>query len=638
MKKIKSFCKKYFAEITAFFVFVIYLTTLAPTVVNIDSGELATVQITLGIAHPTGYPLFTMLGYLWQLIPLPFTAIYKANLLAAVFTSSAIWIFVKSVYLMLTNIPVIQEKKSSNKKKSYAVQINSVAENKISKSLIILSSSASGLLLAFSKTFWMQSTSVEVYSLHLLLINVVILFLLKAFFGTEKNSRNWFLLAVVLAFSFANHMTSILILPGIAFLFFAKNKFSVSTFKLNIEMIAIFIPVLLLIYLYLPVRAAQNPLLNWGDPINFENFWRHFTGAQYRVWLFVSSAAAKKQLAYFLSNLPSEFSGSIAALVIILGLVYSFKKFRNMFYFLLITFVFTVAYSINYDINDIDSYFLLAYIALIFFASFGFIYMNNLNKKKIGQWAIVAVFFLIPLIQMGFNYKKDDQSNLYLYKDYTKQILNSVPKNSLILSYQWDYWVSSSYYFRLVENYRRDVTVVDKELLRRSWYYNQLATDYPGILDGMEKDVNGFLKALQPFERGEKFNPNLLEKYYRTIITDLLTTHKGNVFIAPELYDKEIRRGELTVPAGYHLVPYNYLFLLTKKPGYIPVPKLSDSIRFPKKVNKYTNVIKQTLINIFTNRAIYELNFGFKEKAKWIAVLLKKKFPKVRLDERLTNL
>ncbi len=636
MKRTKLFIKKYFAEITAFFVFLVYLTTLAPSVVNIDSGELATVQITLGIAHPTGYPLFTILGYLWQFIPLPFTAIFKANLLAAVFTSLAILIFVKSAYLMLTNIPT-PDKKTPIKKKIKAVQKKQPEANGIRNSLIIMASSASGMLLAFSKTFWMQSTSVEVYSLHLLLINFVILFLLKAYFNKGNNNRNWFYLAVALALSFTNHLTTILILPGIAFLFYAKNKFSANSLKLNLRMILVFIPVLLLIYLYLPLRAAQNPLLNWGNPINFENFWRHFTGAQYRVWLFASSAAAKKQFAYFVSNLPDEFNVSLGMFVILLGIIYSFKKFRMMFYFLLITFVSTISYSINYDINDIDSYFLLAYISLIFFASFGFIYMYDLNLKKIGHKSLAIISFLIPLVQMGFNYKIDNQSDVYIYKDYTKQILNSVPKNSMILSYQWDYWVSASYYFRLIDNYRKDVVVVDKELLRRSWYYNQLETNYPGILSKMKNDVNGFLKALQPFERSENFNANLLEKYYRSIISDLLTTHKGKVFIAPELSDKEIRNGEFTLPAGYHLVPYNYLFMLTKKSGYIEAPQVFDSIRFPKTENKYTRVIKQTIINIFSNRAIYELNYGFKDKAKRIVSLLKKKFPTIRLDKRLTN-
>ncbi|MCE7857795.1 MAG: DUF2723 domain-containing protein [Ignavibacteria bacterium CHB3] len=68
--------KKYYVVLTSIFVFIIYLFTLAPSVVQIDSGELAAVQATLGIAHPTGYPLFTMIGYLFSLIPLPFSIIF----------------------------------------------------------------------------------------------------------------------------------------------------------------------------------------------------------------------------------------------------------------------------------------------------------------------------------------------------------------------------------------------------------------------------------------------------------------------------------------------------------------------------------------------------------------------------------
>ncbi|MHB8337799.1 MAG: protein O-mannosyl-transferase family [Ignavibacteriaceae bacterium] len=88
------FVKKYFAVLTGLFVFLVYLTTLAPSVVEIDAGELATVQATLGIAHPTGYPLFTMLGYLFSLIPFGFSKIYQLNLLTDVWCSLGIMVFV----------------------------------------------------------------------------------------------------------------------------------------------------------------------------------------------------------------------------------------------------------------------------------------------------------------------------------------------------------------------------------------------------------------------------------------------------------------------------------------------------------------------------------------------------------------
>src|SRR5690606_41831370 len=93
--------KKYYYILTGFFVFIIYLTTLAPTVVKIDSGELAAVQSTLGIAHPTGYPLFTIIGYIFSLIPLPFSHIYKAILLDAFWCATGVSAFVYTAIYVL---------------------------------------------------------------------------------------------------------------------------------------------------------------------------------------------------------------------------------------------------------------------------------------------------------------------------------------------------------------------------------------------------------------------------------------------------------------------------------------------------------------------------------------------------------
>ena len=39
------------------------------------------------------------------------------------------------------------------------------------------------------------------------------------------------------------------------------------------------------IYLYLPLRAAADPLLNWGQPDTWQRFWWHVTAKQYRVSL-----------------------------------------------------------------------------------------------------------------------------------------------------------------------------------------------------------------------------------------------------------------------------------------------------------------------------------------------------------------
>src|SRR5262249_30809082 len=54
---------------------ILYVMTAARDIVLGDTPELVTAAITLGIAHPPGYPLFTMLGHLFSLLPagaLPF--------------------------------------------------------------------------------------------------------------------------------------------------------------------------------------------------------------------------------------------------------------------------------------------------------------------------------------------------------------------------------------------------------------------------------------------------------------------------------------------------------------------------------------------------------------------------------------
>jgi len=624
--------KKYYAELTGLFVFVVYLFTLAPGIVEIDSGELTTAQIILGIAHPTGYPLFTMIGYLWSLLPFPSSPVYQANLLAALFTAGSILFFIKSARLILDSSETVRLSAGKQKKKK-----NKETEIKTAPRVELKNSAAvfAGLLLAFSVTYWKQSASVEVYSLHLLLLNGIIFFLLKAFLN-ESELKTWLVFAVALALGFTNHMTTLLILPGTAFLYFTKEKFSGKSFKQIGLMLAAFFPALALIYAYLPLRASQSPLLNWGNPVNFENFFRHVSGKQYRVWLFSSSDAAKKHLADFFQNLPGEFA-YLGLIPILIGLWFFSKRNKKLFYFLLINFFATVFYSINYDIHDLDTYFLLAFVSLSFFSAGGFVFLiDSFSNRNISFTAAVVLLAVVLTI----NFPKADKSEAYIFEDYTKTILSSVPQNAVILSYQWDYWVSPSYYFRFVEKFRPDVRVVDKELLRRSWYYPQLETEYPGIFDGVKEDVNGFLKAVQPFERDENYNSALLEKYYKRIMSGVVTVDYENrdSFIGPEIFENEMRRGEFILPKGFFAVPYHFLYKVVKGKEYVPEPELNYSLRFPKEYDEYTDIIKRTIVATRANRAVYEAQHGRNEKARKILAEVKKRFPEQRIDPRILRM
>ncbi|KAF0151961.1 MAG: hypothetical protein FD143_1430 [Ignavibacteria bacterium] len=624
--------KKHYATFTSLIVFIVYLFTLAPSVIQIDSGELAAVQATLGIAHPTGYPLFTIIGYLWLKTPLPFSKIFQANLLAAVWCSLSIFFLIKIVEIVFNNFKQnVLVKKSKQRMR--------VLESSFTNDQKIISAFAGSFYLAFSKTFWMQSTSVEVYSLQAFLFTLILFFTLRAYYTKTNKYFDWVFVGITFAFSFANHMTTLLILPLAAILFFMKERFTQRSFKIIVVTAVTSLPLLALLYLYLPLRASMQPLLNWGNPVNFENFWRHFTGKQYQVWLFASFEAAGKQLKYFLTNFSSEFA--YAGLILgLIGFVFLFKNERKMFIALLFTFLFAVLYSVNYDIVDIDSYFLLAYIIFALFISLGFSKLLQLLKSKAVQdkyaYAAVGLLCFLPL---GINRTNVDQSGVYTFEDYTKAVLNSTEKNSIVFSYQWDYFISASYYFQNVENYRKDVVVVDKELLRRSWYYSQLQNSYPSVMKQIETETNSFVEAVKPFERDQNFDANLLEQNYRAVMSNLIVKNinERNCYISIELYQNEMRRGEFTLPDGCQLVPHSLMFKVVKGTDYVPAPEPNFTVRFPKNRNKYVNFIENTCGTMLAYRAAYELEFGFKERAKVYLDKAKKDFPNYQIPYQILS-
>src|SRR5260370_7197533 len=56
--------------VVAIVVLAAYLRTSARDIVFGDTPELTAVAATLGVAHPPGYPLWTMIAHLFTLIPL----------------------------------------------------------------------------------------------------------------------------------------------------------------------------------------------------------------------------------------------------------------------------------------------------------------------------------------------------------------------------------------------------------------------------------------------------------------------------------------------------------------------------------------------------------------------------------------
>jgi hypothetical protein len=177
-------------------------------------------------------------------------------------------------------------------------------------------------------------------------------------------------------------------------------------------------------------------------------------------------------------------------------------------------------------------------------------------------------------------------------------------------------------------------------LLRRSWYYNQLNNYDPSLLKGIKNDIDQFLIALQPFERGENFDANKLENLYRTIMSKLITTNidKRDFYIAPELVEQEMKRGEFVLPPGYSLVPDLFLFKVVKGNEYVPAADPDFTIRFPEKRNHYIDSIERFIGTILSNRAAYEIRYGKQDRAKIYVQKIISDLPNFRIPPQLQQI
>jgi hypothetical protein len=487
----KNFFKsKIFFSILSFLIpLFVYIKTLAPSVTFIDSGELATVCIKLGVAHPTGYPLFTLIGHLFSLIPIG-EEIYRLNLMCAVLSSLALVVFFNLLVFIFLEFNI--EKNSKDKKQS-------LLGEGLSDFVVYIISLAGTLTLAFSMTYWNIANAIEVYSLHQFFIISIIFILLKAVNETgKKDSRvdiYWLMFAFILGLSFTNHLSTIFMSLGCLYIYFTINRFNEVSFK-RIAIMAVPFLIACSVYIYFPIRA-DNLAISWGYPANWDNFVRHISGKQFSVWMFSSTEVTSKQFSYFIKSFPKEFY-YFPLILSIFGLTRIFINQKKLFYFTILLFGFNVLYAINYDIHDIDSYFILAYIVSAIWITFGISFFV-LKFKKVGL-QIAFVSLLIAIIPLFANYSENDESSNYYVKDYTENVLKYAKPNSLILSHQWDFFVSPSIYFQYVKGERPDVIIIDKELLRRSWYIRHIQIHFPEIYERSKMEFETYYVELLKFE------------------------------------------------------------------------------------------------------------------------------------------
>lgn len=233
----------------------LYVPTLLPDVGTWDTAEFQAIGPVLGIAHPTGYPTYTMLAWLASVLLQPFgNEAYRADLLSALLVAGAAGLLAIRATQATRRWP-----------------------------LGIIAGSA----FAVTPVAWRVATRADAHALHVFLAALMLVLLAAWASGHERGDARagWWLVAAAAAFglSMGNHALTLLLAPGIGiYVLMVEPRILWRRPRLVIACTGAVVLTTMLVYAYLPLRSSMDPPLDYANPETWGSFWYVVLGEQFQ--------------------------------------------------------------------------------------------------------------------------------------------------------------------------------------------------------------------------------------------------------------------------------------------------------------------------------------------------------------------
>ncbi|XP_042538479.1 transmembrane protein 260 isoform X2 [Dipodomys spectabilis] len=418
----------------------VFTLTLPPSVPGGDSGELITAAHELGVAHPPGYPLFTLVAKL-AMILFPFGSIaYRVNLLCGLFGAVAASLLFFTVFRLSG---------------SYAGGIL-----------------AAGVF-SFSRLTWQWSIAAEVFSLNNLFVGL--LMALTVHFEEAATAKERSKIAKIGAFccglSLCNQHTILLyvlcIIPWILSQLLKEKELSPSCLlTLTLSFSAGLLP-----YVYLPISSYINHARwTWGDQTTLRGFLTHFLREEYGTF----------------SLAKSEIGSSISTILLDRQTPSLVRLFTAMFCIYSLFF----AWRANLDISKplfmgvVERFWMQSNAVVAVLAGVGLSALVSETNRVLNssglqhlEWLSATLFVVYQLYS---NYSICDQRTNNVIDKFAKNLLDSMPHDAIILL-RGDLPGNSLRYMHYCEGLRPDISLVDQEMMTYEWYLPKMARHLPGV-------------------------------------------------------------------------------------------------------------------------------------------------------------
>ena len=403
----------------------VYARTVLPGVSYGDWGDAQLNLYRLGILHPTGYPLYSLLGKLFTSIPIGEVA-WRANLFSGLAAAGAVGVGVL-ILVRLGVRPVI--------------------------------AAGAGLALAFTGTLWEEATFSEMNSLHLLL--VALLLHRALVWRAERRPRDLLIGALLGGLTVSNHGLAITVVPIVVLwvLVDARREIAARPWLL-VRAGAAFV-IGLLPYIYLPLRASAGPADVYGQFLTWSGFFYHVSGAQFRSAMHFTDpsdiSAAFAAMPGVVDDIVS-LSNPVYLLAGLAGLVVLLARQRWFGSLLLVLGAINVYFYANYN-GNLYHYLLTSWLIL----AIGIGYLAEAVVAQLVDLfgsrasALAWVVAVLPVVLFVSNFASHDQSNNQDAQRFTEQVFAALPKNAVLVTY-WDALTPLSYE-HCIDGVRPDVSL-----------------------------------------------------------------------------------------------------------------------------------------------------------------------------------
>ncbi len=560
----------------------IYALTAARSPQFGDGLEFMAAGASFGVPHPTGYPTITMLLHFAG------GSYFAGTLICALFAAGA-------AALACTVARQILPEDSAGSTTPLRKWIPPFA----------------GLMVAFSASLWSSATAIEVYGMNALLLMALLTVLLPGD-GQPLAPRRLVFGAFLQGLALTNHLSSLCMAPLLGW-----QALRALPPLPNAKRAGLFGACIaaglggLLPYVYIPIRAATHPPINWGDASTWEGFRWLVGGGDYKLTQFLHAAPGvpftpslytqffQQRLGQLLSQGGAEWlggyslfdpawgnaywiAGAASAGLMSWG-VWKFWHFNRGICLALLTatglqlfFIFT------YNIIDISDYFLGIWVTASPFLVLGFHALLNVAVQKFGYannplharrtlWLMTA----LVLIAVGSNWKTADRSHRDIASTWIDRALDALPPNAIFLA-QGDYDIYALWYAQQVEGQRPDVLVVGANFLRLDWYQT--------MLPQADKDPYGRYVEVEPGD----FRQFTLDDHVEMLDRQVFKPHLGRVPIYTGAIDRQVLDA---IAQTYRLQPRGLLLteeemeLLLEWHPTLPPARLLEIIPPPKPEN-----------------------------------------------------